>query len=173
MYNELEIIVAVDETGGFGKDGKIPWHFTEDLKHFKELTTGNICIMGRKTYEDILEMKKARNTIDDIKEILPNRTSFVITGRTDITTPGATKAKSLSDVMMQIPPNDPRRVFVIGGERLFIEALASTVKIHLTLIPGVYHCDKRFPVKVLTNRFKITAGEKKDNLQFLTYTRIK
>ena len=58
---DVEIIVAVDEDGGFGKDGKIPWHYSEDLKHFKEVTTGHVCIMGRKTYEDMLEMRKARD----------------------------------------------------------------------------------------------------------------
>ncbi len=178
MHNKpLHIIVALDEDGGFGKDGKIPWYFPEDLKHFKEVTTGHVCIMGRKTYEDMLEMRKERDAkkgVDKpIGEILPNRTSFVITRNEDMETPGATKAKSISEALQQIPEKDPRTVFVIGGERMFIEALSSTTTVHITLIPGRYFCDKKFPVNTLSKKFKIIDGTVEGELKFITYQRIK
>ena len=52
----MSIIIAVDSDGGFGKDGKIPWNFPEDLKHFQKITKDGICIMGRNTYEDMYNM---------------------------------------------------------------------------------------------------------------------
>ena len=91
----LSIIVAVDESGGFGKGGKIPWNIPEDMKHFQEVTKGGVCIMGRKTYEDMLAMTTIRKEKEAAKEtgsppttselqrtiteILPGRTSFVVT----------------------------------------------------------------------------------------------
>jgi dihydrofolate reductase len=58
-------VVAIDINKGIAKDGKIPWHYPEDLKFFKELTTGHVVIMGRKTYESI-------------GHPLPNRINIVI-----------------------------------------------------------------------------------------------
>lgn len=61
----FSVIAAVDNANGIGKDGKIPWDFPADLKHFKQVTSGNIVIMGRKTYESI-------------GKPLPDRTTCVI-----------------------------------------------------------------------------------------------
>lgn len=177
IHKALDIIVAIDEDGGFGKDGKIPWYFPEDLKHFKEITTGNICIMGRKTYEDMLEMRKERDAKKEnpppIDDILPNRTSYVITRNSDLETPGATKAARISEAMQLIPEGDTRNIFVIGGEKMFIEALPFTRRVHITLIPGRFNCDKRFPVNILSTKFKIAKGEVDGDLKFITYLRIK
>ena len=49
----IKMITAVDEAGGIGKDNKIPWSCSEDLKHFKEKTLGNIVVMGYKTFESL------------------------------------------------------------------------------------------------------------------------
>ena len=85
LVTPVNIIVAVDETGGFGKDGKIPWNFPEDLKHFQSITKGSTCIMGRKTYQDMLEMvverkrkKSPKEKIIKIDSILPGRECFVV-----------------------------------------------------------------------------------------------
>jgi len=61
----LELVVAVDEQGGIGKNNQLLWHLPADLKHFKEITTGHPIIMGRKTY-------------DSIGRALPNRRNMVI-----------------------------------------------------------------------------------------------
>lgn len=68
------IIVAVDDQGGFSKDEKIPWDFPQDLKWFKDRTEGHICVMGRKTYENI------NSRLDDkmATSVLPNRRCFVL-----------------------------------------------------------------------------------------------
>lgn len=58
MNRNISIIVAVDDSGGFGKEGKLPWYFPEDLANFKKLTTNATCLMGRLTYDDIKSMQK-------------------------------------------------------------------------------------------------------------------
>jgi dihydrofolate reductase len=64
-------IVAVDRAGAIGKGGTLPWHYSADLKFFKEQTTGNACVMGYKTW---LSLKKP----------LPNRLNIVLTRRNDV-----------------------------------------------------------------------------------------
>ena len=58
-------IVAVDQAGAIGKAGALPWHYSADLKHFKNLTTGNAVAMGRRTWETL-------------KRPLPNRLNIVL-----------------------------------------------------------------------------------------------
>ena len=173
---DVEIIVAVDEDGGFGKDGKIPWHYSEDLKHFKEVTTGHVCIMGRKTYEDMLEMRKARDAKKEnppaIDAILPNRESFVVT-RSNMDTPGATKARNLTEAIGHVMRDDPRKIFIIGGWRMYVEGLTWASRVHLTLVPGRFDCDKFFPVSVLNKNFKIIDGKQEGDLKFVTYARVR
>lgn len=170
----IEIIIAVDEHGGFGKDGKIPWNHPEDMKHFQEVTKGGVCVMGRKTYEDMLAMRKARDKKKKkksvIQEILPGRDSYVVTSNKKFKAPGATVVSSLREAVQSLD-DDGRTVFVLGGYRMFIEALTWAQTIHLTLIKGVHDCDRFFPVEVLNKAFKIVSGEEADNLYFLQYKR--
>ncbi len=170
------IIVAVDEVGGFGKDGRIPWHLPEDLKRFKTITEGHICVMGRRTYQDILEARivrdKEKGITEPITEILRGRLSFVVTSNESLETPGATKIKDINEVYKHVPPEDNRQVFVIGGRRMFIQALSWCEHIFLTVVKGgTYDCDVFFPVDVLNKKYKIVSGEETDKAYFVVYNR--
>jgi len=70
----IKMILAVDEENGIGKNGRMPWHHSEDFKHFKNYTRGSICIMGRTTFEDIKSFKKR-----DSGRFLPDRQCIVLT----------------------------------------------------------------------------------------------
>lgn len=172
-----EIIVAVDCEGGFGKDGKIPWHLPEDFQHFKELTTGHVCVMGRRTYQEMFDARIQRdiqrNVEEPIDEILRGRQSFVVTRTPDYQTPGAQIVQGVARVMdaMSIK-NDKRKLFVIGGRRMFIEALTWTNTIHMTVLKGdPYECDVKFPIEVLNKKFKITSGKETEKAYYVTYNR--
>jgi len=169
----LSIIVAVDEDGGFGKDGKIPWNIPEDMAHFKEVTSGGVCIMGRKTYEDMLNMLKARKkSKKKLKEILPGRESFVVTSDVDYKAEGATAVQNIRNAIAHLDKNDHREIFVLGGYRMFIEALPWTSTIYMTIVKNEkYQCDKFFPIEVLNNRYKIVDGKETKKLYFVTYKR--
>jgi len=188
----LSIIVAVDTMGGFGKDGKIPWHLPEDLKHFSEVTTGGICIMGKKTYEDMYDMIKPKEKSEQIKKyeeiqamgspveevevveeaILPGRQSFVVTSNPDLDLYGATAADSIRAVMENLEENDQREIFILGGYRMFVEALPYTRTVYLTIVKDKkFGCDRHFPIEILTKDFKIIEGIETDELYFITYKR--
>ena len=59
LYNYVNFIVACDNKGGIGKNNKLPWHISEDLKYFKDLTNKNTVIMGSKTYFSIPKKKSS------------------------------------------------------------------------------------------------------------------
>ena len=173
MWKPLSLIVAVDEYGGFGKDGKIPWNYPEDLKRFKKVTNGSACIMGKYTYDDMYDMTLARkkkskkkNEIITIDEILPGRESYVVT-KTDKVM-GATAVPTIRTALEKTKKNS---IFVIGGYRIYVEALPFVNKVYMTLVEGTYQCDRIFPVNYLVKYFKLIKGEKKGKLKFLEYRR--
>lgn len=176
----MAIVVAVDQYAGFGKDGKIPWNYPEDMKRFKEVTTGNVCVMGRKTYIDMLRMvqerKKAKGEDpDDITEILPGRQSFVVSNTEGFVAPGATVVSSLREAVQQLSDDDDRTVFVIGGRQLFIEALSWVDTVYMTIIFQDYKCDVNFPADYVIDHFEATETKKSDTdpIVFTTYKRKK
>jgi dihydrofolate reductase len=115
MPKKFKAIVAMSLNRVIGKDNKLPWHLPEDLRWFKKLTTGNVIIMGRKTW-------------DSIGTPLPNRESIVVT-RVEI--PGVRTVRHLGQIN---PEADSREYYIIGGAQLFQEALPLCSDIFLTLI---------------------------------------
>ncbi len=168
----LSIIVAVDQDGGFGKDGKIPWHFKEDFDHFKEVTKDSVCIMGRKTYEDMLAMvkKRKKNKKAVIKEILPGRECYVVTSNDKYKAEGAAVVNSITQAVQSLEEGDTREVFILGGYRMYVEGLAWTNKIYMTVVKDRYFCDVFFPINA-TSSFKITDGKQTEDLDFVTFSR--
>lgn len=170
---KLSIIVCVDSSGGFAKDGKIPWNIPEDLKHFKKITSNGVCIMGRKTYVDMCNMMKMKGIdVSSIKDILPNRKCFVVTRDNKLKTPGATKAKSIRGAWQQLDASDNREIFIIGGERMYIEALAFTTKIYMNVVKQEYGCNLFFPINIINSNYMIIDGQETDTLYKLQYQRI-
>ena len=110
---------------GIGKDNKLPWHLPEDLKWFKKLTTGNVIIMGRKTWESI-------------GKPLPNRESIVVSRGASIDTPGIRTVRSLAEIDSA---KDPRDYFIIGGAQLFEEGLPLCSDLFLTLVKREVEAD--------------------------------
>lgn len=179
MIRSLQIVVAVDASGGFAKDGKIPWNLPDDLKRFKELTVGQICIMGRTTYEDILDGRKKRDIttnssstteIDKPMELLRGRESIVLSSDENFAPIGARSATSLRVACDSIDDNDKRLIFIIGGRKLFIEALSWDPMIHLTVVKSEtgFFCDRFFPMEALKKYF-IASGKEYKDAYFLTY----
>lgn len=171
-----EIVVAVDREGGFGKDGKIPWNLPEDLKHFKELTYGHACVMGRHTYNNLLDMRVARDAAKGINlpinEILPGRESYVVTSDKEYKTPGATRVDDMRQVQDKMV-RDPRRLFVLGGYRLFIQALSWCTNINMTVLKdeSTFDCDVKFPIQVLNKKFVIVSGKETEKAYYVVYKR--
>ena len=150
----IGLIVARSLNNVIGKDNKIPWNIKGEQKQFKELTTQNTIITGRKTYEDI-------------GHPLPNRKNIVISKTTNypdvITVDSLEKAIELSE----------GNIFIIGGYNLFKEAIPIVDIMYITEINlTVENGDIFFP-KFNEEDFDITRAEKTSEYKRLIYTRKK
>jgi len=126
----IYLVAAVAANGIIGKDGKLPWHLPEDLKHFKRVTLGHPVIMGRKTWESL-------------KGPLPGRENIVVTRQTGYDAPGAAVARSLGAALALCAGESV--ACVIGGEQLFKESLPMAAGLIMTEIKQDFAGDTRFP----------------------------
>lgn len=125
------LIVAVDQGFGIGKDGNIPWHYSEDMKFFSTTTKGSTCIMGRKTYDDLAEIFK------DKKGLLPGRECIVVTSTPETVEKGI----AVSAVKEAVDIATRENVFFIGGASIYEAAVDYIDKAFITFIPGDHDCD--------------------------------
>lgn len=138
----ISIIVAVAENGVIGSNNSLLWHISEDLKHFKAITSGHPVVMGRKTYESL-------------GRPLPNRVNVIIT-RQRIEIPGCTVVHSLDEALVLFPANE--EVFIIGGAQVYAEALPHANRFYLTRVLHSYEGDTLFPEWDDT-QWQLTASE--------------
>lgn len=134
----ISLIVAASENDVIGKNNTLPWHLPDDLKFFRETTKGRTVIMGRKTYESI-------------GKPLPNRRNIVIS-TTVKSVPGCEVFPTLGDALMKLKDEKVTdEIFVIGGARLFQEALMEIMeelrvkKIYLTRVHAEIDGDIKLP----------------------------
>ena len=132
MTPPISLIVAVAENGVIGAKGGLPWRIPEDLKHFKSLTLGKPCIMGRKTWESLP------------RKPLPGRTNIVVTRDPDFCAEGAAVAHSF-DEALSLARAEGQEIMVIGGEAIFAAALPIANRIHLTEIAATPRGDAFMP----------------------------
>jgi dihydrofolate reductase len=126
----IYLVAAVASNGIIGANGALPWHLPEDLKHFRKLTLGHPVIMGRKTWESL-------------GKALPGRENIVVTTQPDYVAPGAAVATSLEAALAMCAGEAV--AFVIGGYRLFADALPIASGIVLTELYRDFEGDTRFP----------------------------
>ncbi len=160
----LSIIVAIAKNNAIGKDNKLIWHLPEDLKRFKELTTGKTIIMGRKTFESL-------------GRVLPNRKHIVITRNKDLKIENEmveciTDTKELEQYI-----NSKEELFVIGGATIYKMLMPYTKKMYITKIDDEFEADTYFPV-IDEKEWKVENREKgkKDEknpyeYEYITYIR--
>lgn len=118
----LSLIVAVSQNGVIGKDGKIPWFVRGEQKRFKELTMGKPIIMGRKTHESI-------------GKTLPGRLNVVLSTNPEYKVAvGSVLVKSLDEALALPSVASAEEALIIGGSRLFEEAMPRAGRLYLTLV---------------------------------------
>ena len=157
----ITIIAAAAENNEIGKDNKLIWHLSDDLKRFKKLTSGHAIIMGRKTFESF-------------PKALPNRTNVVITRDHNYTAENAVVVHSLEEALQVT--NDDSQPFIIGGGEIYKQALSIAHRIELTKVHHSFEADTYFPE--LNKSWKETTREDcfKDekhsyDYSFITYER--
>lgn len=137
----MKAILAVDSHWGIGRNGTIPWHLRMDMMHFSSYTMGNICLMGRTTYQSIPEQNH---------EKLPGRIKIVMSKNTTIPRFGEREWWAndwdMAGVELEAlsKTKDRSDVILIGGLSLYRRLLQYCDEIMLTRIEEPFGCDVRF-----------------------------
>ena len=126
----ISFIVAYAANRVIGKDGNLPWHLSEDLKRFRQITMGHHIVMGRKTWESI-------------GRLLPGRKHIIISRKPGYIVPGATVVDSM-DAAIAAALGDSE-IFVIGGGEIYALVLPVADRILATEIDRKYGGDTFFP----------------------------
>ena len=111
-----------------GRGNQIPWHLPEDFKWFKRMTTGNVVVMGRKTFESIGRPLSNRETI--------------VVSRSGFSFPGVRTVASLDEIDLE---KETREVFICGGAEIYAQALSKCSDLYLTLVKREVEGDAFFP----------------------------
>ena len=156
-------IVAMDEGRLIGKDGALPWHLPEDLKHFRDLTSGHIVVMGRKTWESLPEKVRP----------LPGRLNVVISRNPEtISAPqGVLKVASPEQAIeaAAAAATDGQVIWIIGGAEIYRATLPLCDEVHLTVVKGRFDGDAWLPE--FERDFREQGRQVGEGCSFLTFAR--
>jgi dihydrofolate reductase len=130
----IALVVAMTDEGVIGDQGGIPWRIPEDLRHFRKLTLGKPCIMGRKTWTTL-----------PIKP-LPERTNIVVTHGQDFAAEGAFVAHSIEGALKLARHGDPPEIMIIGGAQVYRAFLPLAGRVYLTEVHEEFRGDTVMPL---------------------------
>ena len=156
----FSIIVAIGKNREIGKGNKLLWHIPEDLKNFKEITTGKTVIMGRKTFESI-------------GRSLPNRKNIVLSKNGDkesFEQKGIKLYQNLENLIADYK-NSGEEIFIIGGEQIYREFMQKGLvsRLYISYIEfSDSEADAYFP-EIDYNSWKIIKEKNYDNWKFCMY----
>jgi len=127
MSKQISIIVAIADNNAIGKDNKLLWHLSEDLKRFKQLTTHHTIVMGKKTFESLPVRP------------LPNRRSIVITDVPDEKIEGCEMSYSIENAISLC--DNHQENFIIGGGSIYKQFMPFADKLYLTKVHKNFDAD--------------------------------
>jgi dihydrofolate reductase len=154
----LAVIVAHDPNLVIGKDGRLPWHFSEDLKYFKQTTMGHPMIMGRGVFESLNEKP------------LPGRKNIVLSRSQNYD--NVPVFSSISEALSSV--KEERIVFCIGGGAVYRQVLPITDRLYVTEVHQTYKGDTYFPEyrDEIGSTWNETKREDREVLSFVVYNRV-
>lgn len=168
----VSLVVAASANEVIGADGALPWHLPGDLRRFRALTIGHVVVMGRLTYQSIL---------DRLGHPLTGRASVVVSGSLGETGhPDVHVARSVPDALalaerLASQAGD-EELFVIGGESVYRDVLPRADRVYLTRVHGQVAGDRSMPEGWLAG-FELAARDDEAGAQgplrysFLDYRR--
>lgn len=163
------LIAAVSKNGFIGKNNKLIWKIPKDLKRFKKLTIGETVLMGRKTFESI-------------GKILPKRKNIILTKKKFYLLSKKINKKNVIIIssLQEIYSLSCKKIFVIGGEKVYNKMIKKAETIELTIIHKNFYGDAKFP-KIKIQEWKkikescyyyFNNGKNSFNYQFIKIKRI-
>jgi len=153
---KISMIAAMGENREIGKDNKLLWHIPGELPRFKKITLGHPVIMGRKTFEAILEHRGGT--------LLPGRLNIVVTRNKRYKANGALVVHSLEEAVEVGKKKDKEEIFIIGGGQIYEQGIKLADKLYLTIVEGDFEADTFFPD--YSEFKKIVKEEKKESERY-------
>ncbi len=155
----MNLIVAVDQNWAIGNQNRLLVRIPQDQKFFRQKTTGNVVIMGRKTLESFPNGAP-----------LPNRVNIVITKRTDYEGKGAVVVHSVEEAAAEAEKYTGKEIYVIGGGTIYEQMLPYCKKALVTYVDHAYAADTYFPVRLSESpEWKLTEESEEQTYFDLEY----
>ena len=154
----MNLIVNADKNWGIGKNNELLVHIPNDMKMFRQMTTGKVVVMGRKTLESF------PNGLP-----LKNRVNIVLTKNQNYQVKGAIIVHSVEEVLEELKKYDSEDIYVIGGETIYRQLLDECDVAHITKIDYAYDADAYFPNLDERPEWKITADSEEQTYFDLEY----
>lgn len=157
----ITIIAAAGENNALGKDNDLVWHLPDDFKRFKELTSGNYILMGRKTFESF-------------PKPLPNRKHLIITRQKDYKVPENCFVFDTIENAIDFSKNQD--IWIIGGGEIYKQSMEIADRIELTRVHSEFEADTFFPDisdewELSNEEFHSKDEKHKYDFTYLTYER--
>ena len=157
----ITIIAAAGENNSLGKDNDLVWHLPDDFKRFKELTSGNYILMGRKTFETF-------------PKPLPNRKHLIITRQEDYQVPE--NCFVFDTIQSAIDFTDNQDIWIIGGGEIYKQSMEIADRIELTRVHSDFEADTFFPEigeewELVSEEYHPVDDRHKYDFTYLTYNR--
>ena len=154
----MNLIAAVDKNWAIGKNNELLVSIPNDMKMFRQMTTGKVVVMGRKTLESF------PNGLP-----LKNRVNIVLTKNQNYQVKGAIIVHSVEEVLEELKKYDSEDIYVIGGETIYRQLLDECDVAHITKIDYAYDADAYFPNLDERPEWKITADSEEQTYFDLEY----
>jgi dihydrofolate reductase len=148
----ISMIAAIArENRAIGKDNQLLWRIHEDMRRFRELTSGHAVIMGQRTFESI-------------GRPLPNRTNIVLTFDMEFAPEGVTVCYSIEEALKEAKYAEREEIFILGGGTVYKQFLPLAERLYLTLVDGTFEGDTFFPP--YDDFTKVVSRERKEDERY-------
>ncbi len=152
----ITLIAALAENNCIGQNGKLPWHIPEDLAHFKELTSGKIVLMGRKTWESLPEKFRP----------LPKRKNIIITRQEKYFVGEGVEV--FGEIEEALKKYQNEEIFIIGGAEIYRQTLEFADRLEITHVHQKVDGDAFFP-EIQTNIWEEVKRLDFEQFSFVSY----
>ena len=158
----MNLVVAVDENWAIGNKNQLLVRIPNDMKQFRELTTGKVVVLGRKTLETFPQGQP-----------LKNRTNIILTKDPNYQVKDAIVVHSIEELLETLKDYDDEDIYIIGGDSVYKQMLSYCNVAHITKIDHAYEADRYFPNLDKDPEWVITADSDEQYYFDLTYQFVK
>ncbi|MBE5867909.1 MAG: dihydrofolate reductase [Lachnospiraceae bacterium] len=158
----MNLIVAVDANWAIGNKNQLLVRIPNDMKQFRQMTTGKVVVLGRKTLETFPQGLP-----------LKNRTNIILSGNKDYRVKDAVVVHSVEELFEELKQYPAEDVYVIGGDSVYKQLLPYCNVAHVTKIDHAYEADSFFPNLDQDPAWEITADSEEQVYFDITYQFVK